>query len=137
MTDVTRDDVIEAVVALVNAERWSATRALLETRKTLLWSATADEILGDLVAQNAHDAAATAQINWAWDILKAARRAGIPGALERAQGVGARFIVPPEQLQMLQAALEDGRQELVDDVLDRYPYLTPMLRRLDQNRGEG
>ena len=136
MTDVTRDDVIEAVVALVNAERWSTTRALLEARKAVLWSATADEIFGDLVAQNAHDAAATAQISWAWDILKAARRAGIPGAFERAQGVGARFIVPPEQLQLLQTALESGLKELVDDVLDRHPYLTPMLKR-DQNRGKG
>jgi hypothetical protein len=137
MPDVTRDDVIEAVVAFVNAERWSTTRALLETQKALLWSPAADEIFGDLISQNADDTAAKAQINWAWDILKVARRAGIPGALERAQGVGARFIVPPEQLQLLQAAIESGRQEVLDDVLDRHPYLVTVLRKLEQDRGEG
>jgi hypothetical protein len=137
MTDVKRDDVIDAVLALVNAERWSTTLALFETRKALLWSATADEIFGELVAQNAHDNAATAQINWGWDILKAARRAGIPAAFERAQGVGARFVVPPEQLQLLQTALESGQKELLDDVLDRHPYLVTVLRRLEQDRGKG
>jgi hypothetical protein len=135
MSELDRDEVINAVLALVNSQRWSTTRTLLETRKALLWSPAADEILGHLAAQNASDAGATAQIHWAWDVLKAARRAGIPGALERAKGVGARFIVPPEELQLLQAALESGRQEVLDDVLDRHPYLATVLEKLEQDHG--
>jgi hypothetical protein len=133
----TRDDTIRAVLALVNAQRWSETEDILETHKSALWSAEADAIFADLLRQNADDAAGAAQITWRWDVLKAARAGGIPAAFARAQGRGVRHVIAAETLQALQTAFASGQQAQVDDVLDRHPELIPVLEHLAKRSAEG
>lgn len=68
MSDLDRSQTIAAVLALVNADRWSTTQAVLTDHKDQLWSDQADEIFTELVKQNEGDAGALSQINWSWDI---------------------------------------------------------------------
>jgi hypothetical protein len=128
---------IEAVLSLVNAQRWSESQDVLETRKQALWSAEADEVFGDLLQQHRGDVRDTAQIQWSWDILKAARAGGIPAAYARAQGRGTRFVIAAETMNLLQVALESGKQEQLDDVLDRHPTLIPVFEHLNNRLRSG
>ena len=130
-----RQAAIDAVLALVNAARWSETMEVLEECKAPLWSAEADELFAILLEQHASDAGTVAKITWQLEILQAARAGGMEAAFARAKGRGARFVVEPETLQLLQTALESGEEQQLNDVLDRFPYLIPMLEKLNGGGG--
>ena len=104
---------------------------ILEERKAALWSGDADELFATLLAQHAGDAGTVARISWQLEILQAARSGGMAAAYARAQGRGARFVIEPEALQSLRTALESGDQSQLNNVLDQYPYLIPMLEKMN------
>lgn len=136
MTGSEREQIIHAVTEFVNAQRWSETRQLLHERTAELWSDEADVIFGELVEQYASDGAAAAQIGRRWDILKAARDDGIDAAYERAQGIGTRRVISQELMLLVKQAIDSGEQAQLDDVLDRFPEMIPVLRHIQQSAAE-
>lgn len=133
----TPDDVsIQAVLEFVNAERWSVMADILETHKSALWGDPADEVFQHLLAQYKDDSRTLAHVSRRWDILKAARAKGIPGAYEKAQGIGSARVIDAETIGLLQQALESGDQHQLDDLLDRNPELIPVLKHLAEGGGK-